>query len=110
MSEVRFYKGKYKVEVVLKSQGNWRVKALEEFTLPKTQVLSEVIFGRTVLIGETFTTIPRLLWRHKRISKQEMNIDDLEFGKCPDPECSGDLIEREDGSCYCEVCGWEEDE
>lgn len=31
MSEVRYYKGKYKVKIMTKSRGNWIVEALEEF-------------------------------------------------------------------------------
>lgn len=61
-SEIRWYKGKYKVEVILKSKGNWRVKALEQ-----------VCFGSNISpfpikmhVGYEFTTVPRLLWRKPR--------------------------------------------
>ena len=70
-SEIRWYKGKYRVEIVLKSKVNYRVKALEEFPFknwgisPFTEDLGLVASGTTE-IGEEFTTVPRLLWRHKR--------------------------------------------
>ena len=53
MNEVRWYKGKIKVEILHRSKGNWLVKTLEEFSKwwPK---------------GYEFTTVPRLLWRHPR--------------------------------------------
>jgi hypothetical protein len=51
--EIRWYKGKYKVEVLLKSRGNWRVRALETVS-------------RSLLEGVSFVTIPRLLWRERR--------------------------------------------
>jgi hypothetical protein len=58
--EIRWYKGKYKVEVVLKSRGNWRVKALENMPFTKE--------------GNTFTTPPRLLWRRRRHSTFEDGV------------------------------------
>ena len=46
MTEVRFYKGKQPVEVLMKSKGNWLVHDL--------------------LSDEIFTTVPRLLWKREK--------------------------------------------
>jgi hypothetical protein len=67
--EIRWYKGKYKVEVILKSKGNWRVRALEAIPFPLFR------YGNTFSVaissskpktgiekGDEFTTVPRLLW------------------------------------------------
>jgi len=50
MSEIRFYKGKVPVEILMKSKGNWLVHDLVSHRL--------------------FTTIPRLLWRKERVSDE----------------------------------------
>lgn len=63
MTEIRWYKGKYKVKVLLKSKGNWGVQALEN--IPE-------LFDLVPYTEETyacmFTTVPRLLWRHPRVA------------------------------------------
>jgi len=59
--EVRYYKGKYKVMILIKGK-NYLVEALEPF-----KVFNEHLkMYRTIKEGEEFTTVPRLLWRHKR--------------------------------------------
>jgi len=58
MNEIRWYKGKYCVEVLKKSKGNWLVKALESVPIGKRGALSQE--------GWKFTTVPRLLWRKPR--------------------------------------------
>ena len=63
----RWYNGKYRVEVVLKSKGNWRVRALEEIPFHNTdeeeiELRQRVRFA--LLKGEDFTTVPRLLWTY----------------------------------------------
>jgi len=63
-SEIRYYKGKFKVEVVLKSKGNWRVKALERIRLD--QKFGSYEMSSIVVPDQEFTTVPRLLWRHPR--------------------------------------------
>lgn len=66
LSEVRWYKGKYKVRIIQKSNvgvkgkhliRNMLVEALEDIPLE---------FPACILQGEEFTTVPRLLWRHPR--------------------------------------------
>lgn len=61
MTENRFYKGKFKVEVLKKSKGNYLVKALEETEIPAGHGWSW-----TVRKNERFVTIPRLLWKKPR--------------------------------------------
>jgi hypothetical protein len=60
--EIRWYKGRYKVEVVLKSKGNWRVKALESVRITPFS-FQPPSFKE---VGEEFTTVPRLLWKHPK--------------------------------------------
>jgi len=69
MNEVRFYKGKYRVEVLRKSKGNYLVRALEPVVLIQRTTWStgeieewDVEFRK----GWEFTTVPRLLWTHPR--------------------------------------------
>ena len=59
MSEVRYYKGKYKVKVLTKSRGNWIVEALEEF--------QDTVYGEesTVKVGEQRIVAPNLLFKKK---------------------------------------------
>ena len=66
--EIRWYKGRYKVKVILKSKGNWKVEALEAIPL----VPSTITFGlgKTIFEGETFVTVPRLLWKHPKEVEQ----------------------------------------
>lgn len=63
--EIRWYKGKYKVKVIQKSKGNWMVKALEE--IPFSNLTFDL--RKSILKGELFITIPRLLWKHKKLTK-----------------------------------------
>ena len=65
-SEIRYYKGKYRVEIVLKSKLNYRVKALEKIPFVYFFANEGVWNPREVKIGDAFTTVPRLLWRHPR--------------------------------------------
>ncbi|MBA7581596.1 hypothetical protein ES708_23502 [subsurface metagenome] len=57
--ETRWYKGKYKVKILVKSGKHFGVKALEY--IPELQTKEE--FEHYDLI---FTTIARLCWRHPR--------------------------------------------
>ena len=72
MSEVRYYKGKYEVEVLQKSKGNWLVKALEEIPYPQTILQTHCCYRvynpnrKCMAVGERIVTVPRLLWRKKR--------------------------------------------
>ena len=61
MSEIRYYKGKYKVKVMTKSRGNWIVEALEEF--------EDVLEGETVKVtlGTTRIVAPNLLLKRKSL-------------------------------------------
>jgi len=62
MSEIRYYKGKYRVEVLQKSKGNWMVQALEFIpTKNKGGILTDWICDL-----DKFVTCPRLLWRKRR--------------------------------------------
>jgi len=73
MSEIRWYKGKYKVRIIQKSNvgvkgkhliRNMEVQALENIRL--TVKHQGVEMSAIVVKGDTFTTVPRLLWRHPR--------------------------------------------
>jgi hypothetical protein len=59
MTEIRYYKGKYKVKVLTKSRGNWIVEALEEFP--------DTIYGEesTVKVGAQRIVAPNLLFKKK---------------------------------------------
>lgn len=60
VKDIRYYKGKYKVQILLKSKSNYGVKALEfipDFMENREQFENNVVM---------FTTVPRLLWRHPR--------------------------------------------
>ena len=65
MSEIRWYRGKYKVKVLLKDKRRWLVEALE--TIYSTMRLSDVTLRhRYIITGERFVTEPRFLWRDKK--------------------------------------------
>jgi hypothetical protein len=59
MSEVRYYKGKYKVRVLTESRGNWIVEALEPF--------EDVVHGEKVVVkaGERRIVAPNTLFKRK---------------------------------------------
>jgi len=66
ISEVRWYKGKWKVCILQKTNvkgkrrpRNMLVEALEELELKD-------LGSRIIEKGEQFTTVPRLLWTHPR--------------------------------------------
>jgi len=58
-SDVRYYKGKYKVAVLSQSRDNWVVKALEPF--------EDEVYGEEVKVkaGEKRIVAPNLLFRKK---------------------------------------------
>lgn len=67
-NEIRWYVGKYRVRILIKSKvkgkgrpRNYQVEALEEL-----EVKGVYGWSRIIEKGERFTTVPRLLWRHKR--------------------------------------------
>ena len=62
MSEVRYYKGKYKVKVLTKSRGSWIVEALEKF--------EDVFQGENVKVsvGQRRFVAPNLLFKEKGLS------------------------------------------
>lgn len=60
-SEIRWYKGKYKVEILLKTK-----KEKGKIQTYKVKALEDISKEYGFLKGLTFTTVPRLLWRHKR--------------------------------------------
>jgi hypothetical protein len=62
MSEIRYYKGKYKVRVLTRSRGNWIVEALEEF--------QDVVHGEKskVKVGAQRIVAPNLLFKKKGLS------------------------------------------
>ena len=66
--EIRYYKGRYKVKVVQKSRKNWKVEALEEIPLIPSTI--EFGLGKSIFEGETFVTVPRLLWKHPRSERK----------------------------------------
>lgn len=59
--EIRYYKGKQKVGVLTKSQGNWIVEALEPF--------EDVVRGEkvSVKVGDKRIVAPNLLFRMKSL-------------------------------------------
>jgi len=59
MSEIRYYKGKYKVRVLTKSRGNWIVEALEEFQDDVHGERAEVRVGAERIVA------PNLLFKRK---------------------------------------------
>ncbi|MGQ9552019.1 MAG: hypothetical protein ACUVUE_06285 [Candidatus Bathycorpusculaceae bacterium] len=61
MSEVRYYKGRFKVKVLTKSQGHWIVEALEEFR--------DVFHGEevNVAVGARRIVAPNLLFKRKSL-------------------------------------------
>lgn len=76
MGEVRWYKGKYKVKIILKGK---RPKGVKHCPLTYKVKALEPIYvgmGKTIFKGETFITIPRLLWRKP---KQLPEFPSLEF-------------------------------
>lgn len=58
-SDIRYYKGKYKVAVLSQSRGNWVVKALEPF--------EDEVYGEEVKVkaGEKRIVAPNLLFRKR---------------------------------------------
>ncbi len=58
--DIRWYKGKYKVAVVIRSKRNYMVGALED--IPNITYRPET----PEIFTPFFVTVPRLLWRHKR--------------------------------------------
>ena len=69
MSEIRWYKGKYKVEVLKKSKGNYLVQTLDEIPYPQKIIQTDMTYTVNnptrsyMLIGTMFVTVPRLLWK-----------------------------------------------
>jgi len=61
MSEVRYYKGKYKVKVLTESRGNWIIEALEPFDV--------IVYGEKVEVktGERCIVAPNLLFKRKSL-------------------------------------------
>jgi len=60
--EIRWYKGKYKVRVKLTSKSNWLIEVLEPIPLNPRYVKDKLCWR----IGDVFTTVPRLLWKHPK--------------------------------------------
>lgn len=52
--DIRWYKGKYRVTVLLKAKGKWLVQAL--LPIPELELT----------YYDVFTTIPRMLWAHQK--------------------------------------------
>jgi hypothetical protein len=76
--ELRFYKGKYAVRILIK--GNRKGKhgpitygceALENIPLGTFSYKTEFGCANMIEAGERFTTIPRLLWTNKNDSTKE---------------------------------------
>lgn len=72
-NEIRWYKGKWQVRIIKKSNvdvkgkhliRNMEVEALERIRL--TLKHQGVEMSAIIVKGDTFTTVPRLLWRHPR--------------------------------------------
>jgi hypothetical protein len=61
MSEIRYYKGKYKVKVLTKNRGKWNVEALKEF--------QDVVNGKEIEVksGTQRSVAPNLLFKRKSL-------------------------------------------
>ena len=61
MSEIRYYKGKYEVRVLMRNRGNWTVETLEEF--------QDYVHGERcmheVKSGTQLNVAPNLLFKKK---------------------------------------------
>jgi hypothetical protein len=67
MSEIRYYAGKSKVEVLSKGKGFWKVKAIEKI------VMSD---GRIMLPAMVLTANYHSLWRHPRkVVKRDLEVE-----------------------------------
>lgn len=67
MSEIRYYRGKNKVEVLLKTKGNWKVKAIEKIVF---------VDGRIILPSMVLVVPSRTLWRHRRkVVKRDLEVE-----------------------------------
>lgn len=67
MSEIRYYKGKFKVEVMFKGKERYQVRAIEKI------VTSE---GHIILPTMTFNANPKTLWRHPRkVVKRDLEVE-----------------------------------
>ena len=72
VKEIRYYKGKYKVQIVKKSRMNYLVSTMERIPLPQKITESDCTYTVNntlkpfLLVGTLFTTVPRLLWRKRR--------------------------------------------
>lgn len=68
--EIRWYKGKWKVHIIQKSnvgvKGKHLIRNMEVEALEELEVNGLYGWSRLLFKGDRFTTIPRLLWRHKR--------------------------------------------
>jgi len=62
VKEIRYYKGKWKVQIVKKSRMNYLVQSLEFIPSKATKKMPRT----AMCIGVKFTTVPRLLWRNPR--------------------------------------------
>lgn len=72
-SEIRWYKGKWKVRIVKRSEvkgkhrpRNMMVETLEEIPVATLVHEKESSTRACIGVGSQFTTVPRLLWRHPR--------------------------------------------
>ena len=63
MSEIRYYKGKFRVKVLTESRGNWIVEALEQF--------EDIVYGEKVevKVGERRIVAPNLLFKRKSLPR-----------------------------------------
>jgi len=76
VGEVRYYKGKFPVEIIVQSKKNWLVKALE----PIEQDPKHIMFSCPE--GHLFMTYPRLLHknpRKKRPPKPQISYKTLDL-------------------------------
>lgn len=66
-SEIRYYKGKYKVKVIIKAGRHFLVESLEPIPFDGwgTKDFPEFVASGTIRVGWKFTTVARLCWRKK---------------------------------------------
>lgn len=69
MSEIRYFKGKFKVEVIEKVLGICVIRAIEKVVLAD---------GRIILPSMKFKADAKLLWRHRRCWRRPTVKRDLE--------------------------------
>lgn len=67
-SEIRYYKGKYKVKILIKNRRRFLVESLAPIPFEGWGIKDFPAFvaSGTITVGVKFTTVARLCWRKKK--------------------------------------------